>query len=129
VTPPPSTDQRARTRWQLIAAGFAVATMALAMHRFTVTRIGTWQPGYPQVVVIGTFTPPALIRQLHLLGPLLLVVAFVALAITSARPATSTERRPWRGRIRRVSVGALFLLLVLYSWTVLWVMRVGRHTR
>jgi len=107
-----------------VIAGLLLLAAALGMHAFTVTRIAAWQPGYPQLVELGPFTPPPLLHNLHLLGPLvdgvavLLVVAgawFHARGIAIAKAGTG------------LGLSILVVLVLLYAWATIWVLNVSRQ--
>ncbi|PYQ56998.1 MAG: hypothetical protein DMF53_23835 [Acidobacteria bacterium] len=119
--------QQRRSPWLRIAIGLAVTLAAFAIHDFTLTRVATWQPGYPRIVVLGLFTPPSLMRQLHIFAPVVLALAFIVLAVASWRAGSSLDRPSWRSGIARSAGVALIALLVLYSWALFWVVRVSRY--
>lgn len=103
------------TRTVLFLAGTAAA---YAIHSFTLARVAAWQPGYPGHLVIGTFTPPPLMRDLHVFGPAVLAIAFTAFALASWRGLPVIARSAW---------GVLIVSLVLYAWALFWVIRVSRY--
>ena len=63
-----------------VIAGLLLLGAALGMHAFTVTRVSAWQPGYPDLLELGPKSPPPLMHDLHLVGPLVAVVAFLLAA-------------------------------------------------
>lgn len=115
--------QQRRPPWLRMLIFLGLTLLAYAIHYFTVTRISVWQPGYPSIVVLGTLTPPSLMRQLHLFGPAVLALAFIAFAVASWRAPS-----PLSG-MARSAAAVLIALLVLYSWALLWVIRVSRYVR
>lgn len=123
MVPPP---QR-RSPWPRIVIFLVVTIAAFAIHSFTLTRVRTWQPGYPQIVTFGTFTPPALMRQLHFFGPAVLAIAFMVFAVASWRMGLPVGRLSRLSTVTRSAGAVLIALLVLYSWAFLWVTRVSRY--
>ena len=118
------TEPRQRSSPGLRIVLFLIVTLAAyAIHYFTVTRIAAWQPGYPRIVVLGLLTPPSLMRQLHFFGPAVLALAFIVFAVASWRAPARLSG------LARSAAAVLIALLVLYSWALLWVIRVSRYVR
>ena len=124
TSPEPDT---VNTRWSPIILAFAVLVFALATHLFTLARVQSWRPGYPAIVVFGTFTPPGPIRTVHRLGPFVGMMAFVGVVLASFRSPMLSGVRVGRRVVAWVSGSALAVLLLLYAWALLWVVRVSRY--
>jgi hypothetical protein len=108
-----------------VIAGFILLAAALAMHTFTKSRIAHWQPGYPRLVELGPLSPPPLLHELHILGPL--VAGGAALLVVAGA---------WfhtRFAIARFGTGLgvaiLVVLVLLYAWATTWVFNVSRQVR
>jgi|SRR3954470_3706181 len=119
--------QQRRSPWLRIAIALAVTLAAFAIHDFTLTRVATWQPGYPRIVVLGLFTPPPLMQQLHIVGPFVLALACIIFAVASWRAGSSLNQPSRLSGIGRSAGVVLIALLVLYSWALFWVIRVSRY--
>ncbi len=120
----PEDDQAVRQRWRPVIIAFVVIIVEVAVHVFTLGRVQSWLPGYPSQDLSDLLYPPAPIRDLHEFGPFLLLVAFAAVFLTSFLPTRFKRLRP---TLFAAGGGTIFILLFLYSWALLWVVRVSRY--
>jgi len=115
-----------------ISSSVALAAVVTALYFWTLVRIRAYQPDYPDLVVLGLFTPPQPIHLAHALFPVLFFLASAVVVAVSLRAGQSN--RPWivatvAFRIYWVLTGAF---VVIFVWAGIWARNASalmRHLR
>ena len=66
-------------------------------------------------------------RQLHIFGPALLLIALAAFTFVLVQRARTGNASRSSSLILWLSGGGLTVLLILYSWAMVWVIHVARY--
>jgi len=115
-----------------ISSSVALAAVVTALYFWTLVRIRAYRPDYPDLVVLGLFTPPQPIHLPHALFPVLFFLAsavVVAVSLRVGRSKSALDRRNGAFRIYWVLTGAF---VVIFVWAGIWARNASammRHLR